>query len=211
MLKELSNLLAVSMGRQLQASNSDVEVYAYGLEIILGMLVKFAWLIVLAVVFDLLWPVVMVSIGLFGFRFLGGGSHLSTYLRCLVFGVTVILGLAWLSGLLSESLTLIILGISIIWGTDVIIHRVPAGTGKKAVTDIRQIAGQKLRTSLFMMLWCLSSLVILLYGQSSMSCALTLGGLMGIFSISTWGYSMTHGLDVMFNQLGRGVLEWARR
>ena len=31
----MSNRLAVSLGRQLQASNSDVEVYAYGLEIML--------------------------------------------------------------------------------------------------------------------------------------------------------------------------------
>lgn len=211
MLRELSNQLAVSLGRQLQASNSEVEVYAYGLEITLGMLVKLALLVILAVIFDLLWPVVLVSIGLFGFRLLGGGSHLSTYMRCLIFGLTVILGLAWLSAFLSDMLILLILGISVIWGTGVIIERVPAGTEKKTINDAGQIAKQKLLTSLFMLLWCLASLRLLHDGQASMGSALTLGGLMGIFSISTWGYSMTHGLDIMFNQLGKGVLEWARR
>jgi accessory gene regulator B len=204
MLKEMSNRLAVSLGRQLQASNSDVEVYAYGLEIMLGVLVKFAWLIVLAVVFGLLWPVILVSFGLFGFRYLGGGSHLSTYLRCLVFGLTVILGLAWFSTFISNSLIIsVLLGISVIWGVMVIIDRVPAGTEKKTITDPEQILKQKLKTFVFMLLWCATSWVLLYIGHSLESCALILGGLMGIFSISTWGYSFTNGLDILFNQIER--------
>lgn len=194
----------------MQVSNSEIEVYAYGLEIILGALIKLALLAVLAVALDLIWPVIMVSLGLFGFRFLGGGSHLSTYMRCLVFGTTVMMGLAWLSTTPpGNTVLLMLLGAGTILSTAVIILRVPAGTEKKVVTDPAQISGQKKKTFVFMLLWGGLALGLLQQGLPAISYALILGGLMGVFSISTWGYSMSNGFDILSEKMERRVSKWA--
>src|SRR5690554_3834037 len=87
MLKTISIHLANSLGRQLQSTPQEVEVFAYGLQVLLGSFVKLLVILGTAYILDTLHVTVFFLISFILLRRYGGGVHFSTYGRCLGFGL----------------------------------------------------------------------------------------------------------------------------
>lgn len=201
MIKRLSLRLARALGRQLPASEGEIEVYAYGLEIFLGTAVKLLLIVVISLFLGIFWPSLLVVLAFAGFRIPGGGVHLSTYSRCLFIGLTFILALAVLAaslpadtGVLKSMLLLVAL-----LAVCTIIVWVPAGTDKKRVTDPGDIRRQKIKTGLFLLLWFAACSLFIHRGQSTCALALISGAAGGLFLVTPWGYRFFSSLDKMLN------------
>ncbi|MGE5422308.1 MAG: accessory gene regulator ArgB-like protein [Ignavibacteriales bacterium] len=208
MITKMAWITATWLGRVLQSSDDEVEVFSYGLEIFLGAVIKVALLLLIASTLGIIMPVALVSCGIFGFRFFGGGSHLKTYPRCLAFGILVIVGLSWLSTYsVSQSFLLILLAITTVLGIVIIIKYVPAGTKKKSLSDPREILAQKEKSKILLLLWSLISLNLVLTSNNELGLSLFMGGFMGLYSITPWGYAMTNYLDDFIDYLERGNID----
>lgn len=195
------------MGRQLQVTDNQVEVYSYGLEILLGSIVKFVLLVILALLLHILSLTMLVLLTFAGFRIVGGGVHLSTYNRCLVVGVALILALAKLSTLeVNDSLLIIAFVLVALFTLYTVIRWVPAGTEKKVISNKADRKKQKLETGLFSIIWMLVFMWFLRNGYSNYSLALITGASGSLFLITPGGYLMMANLDRSLDKLREGVL-----
>lgn len=98
-LNKLAGAIAVHMTQATGLEKDKTDQLRYGLEIILGTLIKGAILFSLAYLLKIL-PQVALALAAGGlFRLLSGGAHCTSYWRCLVLGVTVymFIGLAAVS------------------------------------------------------------------------------------------------------------------
>ncbi len=146
MFKKLSLALAHAISNNIEIEEA-VGVYAYGLEIVFGSLVKIIILFALSYLFGIVRPLFFVLLAFVPIRHFAGGTHLSTYMRCLALGVMMLLILARLSlvGITYSSL------LGFFAFTEIItlhsIYRwVPAGTEKKTVNDPKLRMNRKVNT-----------------------------------------------------------------
>jgi len=211
MVKRLSERLAVNIGKHLRSSEGEVEVFSYGLEVFFSALLKFFLILTLARVLGLFLPALAVLVSISGFRVFGGGAHLSTYSRCLLFGGIVVLGLSKVSMVpIPNNIVSTTLLAAVVLAVIDIIFWVPSGTEKKAITDPVLMKAQKLKTLGFLAVWLFMALAVVWVGNWQYAFALTLGALMGTLSLTPLGYRFTHNLDTAFDWLQKGG-EYMRR
>lgn len=205
MVKGLSFRLAYSLGNRLHADADDVEVYAYGLEILFCSLIKLTLLFSLALVFHLVLPTLLVLVAWMGFRVPGGGAHMESYSHCLSIGLVILLTLAGLSTIdLSGLWQLALLVMATILALICIIRWVPAGTEKKQIRQAENRRKQKLETSWFLLLWLTSVVLLMVLGYSHSALALILGACGGLSFITPPGYVALEWLDqILFHCGGR--------
>jgi len=205
LVKKLSLRLAHSLGKRLQADTDDVEVYAYGLEIMLCSLIKLVLLFSLAIILHLVWSTFLVLIAWSAFRVPGGGAHMESYRHCLSTGLIILLVLAALSTLdLSLSWQLTFLILTMILAITCIIRWVPAGTEKKQIIQTANRRKQKRETTVVLLLWFLSVACLITLGYSHTALPLILGAGGGLCLITPSGYRALGWLDqILFQVEGR--------
>ena len=71
MISSICRKTAEALGKELDANNDQVEVYAYALEILLGTTLKLVLIILLATIFDILITTLIFLFTLAIFRWLG--------------------------------------------------------------------------------------------------------------------------------------------
>lgn len=204
MVKGLSLRLAHNLGNNLQADRDDIEVYAYGLEILLCSLIKLALLLSLAMLFHIFLPTLLVLAAWIGFRVPGGGAHMESYTHCLSTGLVILLTLAALSALdlsLAGQLTLLV--ITTILAFVCILRWVPAGTAKKQIRQADNRRKQKRETAVFLLVWLISVSCLMALGYSHFSLALILGGGGALCVITPAGYRAMGWLDQTMYKLER--------
>jgi len=100
-IKNTASGLARYLACELDLDPKNTEVIRYGMEIILGALLKgliiFGFSYWLGIVPYVLAALITSSI----FRLLSGGAHCNTYMRCLIFSLTILLLIGILSRLIS--------------------------------------------------------------------------------------------------------------
>lgn len=94
---DLSVQVAAGIAGQLDQKEQG-QVLAYGLEVLLGILIKAAVVISLSWVLGILVPVIVIFVVEAGFRLVSGGTHCTAYYRCLIASSLVLLALGGLSG-----------------------------------------------------------------------------------------------------------------
>ncbi len=207
MIKALSLNIARGIASQLQNNEKHIEIYAYGLEILLGVLINLILLVVMAIPLHILPHTLLVLAAFAGFRLFGGGVHLHTYARCLTVGLIMILGLALTAAILSpgETIVFVILIGAALLAVVTIICWVPAGTDKKQFTDPEIIQGNKVKTAVFAVIWFLSSLFLIKDQHLDFAFALALGAVASLFSITPWGYFIMNRLEQLLAGKGEEV------
>lgn len=206
MVKELSLRLAHSLGNNLQADGDDIEVYAYGLEILLCSLIKLVLLLSLALVLHILFPTLLVLAAWVGFRVPGGGAHMESYTHCLSTGLVILLALAALSTYnLSFHWLLALLVMTTILALVCIIRWVPAGTEKKQIRQADKRRKQKLETSGFLTLWLVSVVCLIAFGCSHYALPMILGACGGLYAITPIGYRTLGWLDQNMTNIERRI------
>ncbi|MGE4284822.1 MAG: accessory gene regulator ArgB-like protein, partial [Clostridia bacterium] len=189
MIHDISRRAAGMLGNQLEADKEQTDIFAYGLEIIIGGVVKFALVVLLAYIFGIL-ETTLISVAAFiVFRHFGGGVHLSTYARCLSLGLLLFLTMGKLA--VYDIHTKIIIGLlSVIFflGIYIIIKWVPAGTQKKNISckDLR--SKQKLKAFIALIVWMILNAILIYHRQIQYGFALILGATGSFFFISPLGY-----------------------
>jgi len=201
MLKNLSTKMASTLGTQLHSNRDDMAIYAYGMEILLCSVSKLLLLFIIASILNILVPTIFTFIAFAGFRVFGGGAHLQTYSRCLVVGLSTLLILAKLSTVIPVncfSLFTAIFLVSLL-AIAAIINWVPAGTDKKRITNPQDIARQKRKTGVFLVIWLVAIILLLNNGYLCYSLALVLGAAGGLFLVTPLGYKFYLTLDHILN------------
>lgn len=94
MITDISNRLALILGKYSEREE-DTDYLRYGLEIIIGGLVKIIVLFFAAYLLGVFEPMVWVFGTFAFFRSLTGGHHYSTYGRCLAAGFILLVGIAY--------------------------------------------------------------------------------------------------------------------
>lgn len=201
MIKAFCSKVAGNLGMQMQANEDEIAVYAYGMEVFINNFIELGLLILLSLFLGIFEPAVLVLGAFMAFRIPGGGVHLSTYIRCLFFSLTVILCLAKISTVIilnPELLFALILLLSLL-AFITIIKWVPGDTEKKPLRNPELIKKQKIKTAISFLLWLLLTFILILQGYYFYIQALFLGALGGLFLISPWGYRFINNLDDVLN------------
>ena len=101
------------LARQVHLPQDRVDSLRFGLEIIIGTLVKGLLLFALAWALNIVVEVAVALLVGSGFRLLAGGAHATGYVRCLVLGLTLYLVTGWASlhsaSLISPNLSIYLL------------------------------------------------------------------------------------------------------
>lgn len=203
MIATVSNNIAAYLGNRLNSSQDQVEVYAYGLQILLGAMIKVVLIVFLAWALNTLNITLVLFLVFAAFRCFGGGAHLRTYPRCLVFGTSIIVGLGLLSQFYLDSTVLEVLFIStFILAIYACIKWVPAGTEKKQFTDDKVCSLQKKKLLMVIIIW--SCMVVYLMGLAlnTYVLAVILGAWGSLFLITPWGYQLLATIDKLTDMKG---------
>lgn len=177
-------------------SAEQIEIYAYGLEIILGAVIKLILILFLAFLLGTLDTTIILFAFFALFRCFGGGAHLSTYPRCLVFGVCLIVGLGYLAQTPIRIHILIILSaLSLALNIFTCIKWVPAGTDKKYIIEPTLRLRQKKKYFLVIIGWCLTLLLLIKLSLSTYGVAVLLGSFGAMLLIMPSGYWLLNTID----------------
>ncbi len=208
MISSICRKTAEALGKELDANNDQVEVYAYALEILLGTTLKLVLIILLATIFDILITTLIFLFTLAIFRWLGGGVHLSTYLRCLLVGLSLVLGMGYVSSLEVDRLYIVCLFLlSLLVAIYVIVKWVPAGTDKKKVTEIEKRFRQKWESIYALLIWSIGGIACIYGNLYSYAFAAILGSLFSSFLMMPAGYYVIGNLDNMLAVFSKGGKE----
>ncbi|MCK9312778.1 MAG: accessory gene regulator B family protein [Methanocorpusculum sp.] len=206
MISSICRKIAEALGRKLESDSDQIAIFTYSLEILLGTMIKFTLIIILAILFGILKTALIALFTFSLFRWLGGGIHLSTYLKCLIAGLFLVLGMGYVATLQIDELYLIFLYLfSVLTAVYVIIYWVPAGTDKKQIKDIQKRVKQKKETLVALIIW--STLVFLCICNNLYSYALAgiFGSICSSFFMMPMGYQFIGTLDnLITNSKGGG-------
>lgn len=201
MTKKFSKKVANSLKSNLNGTKEDVEIWAYGLELLLNGTIKFMLIAGLAAFFGIFKSTMLSLITFAVFRHFGGGVHFSTYLRCLTFGVIkfLILGkISYLnSGIFNQNL---LFYITLFLGILTIIKWVPADSEIKPIKNEEDRRGQKIKTIIILIVWIV--IIKILYRLDSIEYILpiVLGTFTSFVFMTPFGYWVITSIDNVLNK-----------
>lgn len=205
MISSICRSLAESLGRQLKADDDAVAVYAYSLEILLGSAVKLILIMAVASIFHLLIPALLFLFTFCLFRGLGGGVHASTYLRCMVIGLLLTMGMAYTATLPLKTVHVLILySVALLTAIYVTARWVPAGTDKQRIDDGDKRLLKKRESLGALVVWSAVVFSCIFYHLDGYAVAVILGSLSSSFFIMPIGYQFIGTLDNLLEKTGKG-------
>ncbi len=205
MISYICRKTAEALGRQLDANTDQVAVYAYGLEILLGSMIKLVLIILGAVLLGILPTTLIFTLTLVLFRWLGGGIHLKTYLRCLTVGLFMILGMSYVAVLEIDTAYVYTVFLSALFiALYVIVRWVPADTEKKRITNMEKRLKQKKESLWALGVWSLVVLAFLAHNFPAYALAASLGSLCSSFLMMPIGYRFIDSLDNILAVFSKG-------
>jgi len=205
MVHALARKLAKRLGDNLHSSGAKIDVYAYGLEVLLMTLITLAVVVCLAQMLGSV-PTTLIFLAVFApFRSIGGGGHLSTYPRCLFFGTCIMVGFGYLAAINIEPY--ILLGsvtATAMLALYTIVKWVPADTVKRPITDEKVRSRQKLYMLFAVCIWLVIATSLTQYGLHNYALAMVMGALGSLFLITPWGYWLLEAIDKILNRMRGG-------
>jgi accessory gene regulator B len=102
MIEIISKRMGTYLSQKISATPKENAAIVYGLQIILGAVLKGIFLLLTAYLLGILFPMLVVMGTASYLRILSGGAHFSTYYRCLCAGLLVFNGLGYLTVVLTE-------------------------------------------------------------------------------------------------------------
>ncbi|MDD2587043.1 MAG: accessory gene regulator B family protein [Syntrophomonadaceae bacterium] len=203
MITVLSRHLAVKLGSKLAVSENSIDIYSYGLEIVLGTALQFIGIAFLAYILKMFWTTIIFLFTFCFFRWLGGGVHLSTFIRCSVFSLILSLSMGRVALVECSMLDLVgMLILIVLIAVYACIAWVPAGTEKKMIKDEKLRIKQKKEMFLFLVLWIIVVSLCIRY-SSSYVLASILGLAWSCFMIMPCGYRFMGVIDNIFKTIKR--------
>lgn len=201
---DIASCLARHMANEVGIEQSKVDKIRFGLEIILGEIIKIVILIVSAFILDVLPGALFAMISLGIFRLVSGGAHCEDYWRCLTFGILVFLGggklgLETASYLTHEIMVNTITACAVImfvlvlaWAPGEVIYR-------KIRPEERTMF--KVLSLLFLVSWCGGTVYFILPQSIPAAVAGLIGMLVQAISFTPLGYRSIDSFDINLSKI----------
>ena len=198
-LTKLAGVIATHMTQDIDMEHGRVDQLSYGLEIILGTVIKGTILFSLAYLLNIL-PHVALALAAAGlFRLLSGGAHCTSYWRCLVLGVSayLLIGLVAINiaNLITLQLFKTMAGIVILTATACTVKWVPGEVPHRTMDGQREMIMFKVLSMLYLFLWA----GLILYLANSTNYSVLLAALLALamqtLSFTPWGYRLVARAD----------------
>lgn len=191
-INQLSYQLAHSLAEELKHTHEKRRVYYYGLQVIIGSLVKTILLVAVTLILGLFEATIAVMLFFAALRITAGGYHMDNYTKCLLASFGIFLSLAftvkytyaiWPGWLLISfsALSLILVFYSAY-------RFAPADTPYKPITNRKKIKRLKVISVAVVIIWAVADIYFILNNFSYFVVAGCLGMLMAAFIISPLGY-----------------------
>jgi accessory gene regulator B len=189
---------------QLETDHIKENRMAFGLELLLGEIVKLICVITLSTALGILPEVLTITVAAGVLRLASGGEHCSAYYRCLIGGTLCFLLLGWVAHILNPIisragllLTLVICSLmvfAILW------QYAPGDTENKPINNEEELTRFKKWSLIIASVY---SVVMIIMMQFEKSYILVLPMIIGMmeqsFTITPWGYGFIQWID---NTLG---------
>ena len=190
----------MTMGTQLQVDRDRVEIFTYGLEIILGTFVQLTLLLLLSIIMDTFITTTICLIAFASLRCFGGGVHLNTYYGCLAAGVSLLLGMGKLATMdVNPGVLKVTSVFALLLGVYIIFKWAPAGTEKKQIKDESIRLRQRKKALFVLTVWFVITLVLIKQELTPTAFAAALGTIGSLFFITPWGYGAVKALNNILN------------
>ena len=205
MMEKVTRRIAEKLGDTLAANPEQIEIYAYGLELLILPVINLIIVSVLAYIIGIL-PNVFAFLLVFApFRLWGGGVHLTTSIRCLVVSTVIIVGLSSLSMInISAVLLYILLFSSFLLGLYVTEKWVPACSQEKAITDYEKAIRQKKYMIILIICWFIASLLMTKMHLYNYVLALILGAISSLLLMTPGGFYLIGAIDKKLDDINKG-------
>ncbi len=199
-IHELSVKWAAYLARELESDRIQENRMAFGLELLLGEIVKLALVITISYLLGILPEVLTITLVAGFLRLASGGEHCSAYYRCLIGGLSCFILLGWTAHLINPLINNSVLWLVICIGSfisgAILWQYAPGDTANKPINTLEQ---KKLfRKWSFIILGVYICIMVAMM-QIPAARLLVLPMLIGIleqsFTISPWGYNFIHSID----------------
>lgn len=196
MIKKLSKKLSISLSKRLDGNDEDVEIWAYGLELLLNGAIKFGLIAGLSTVFGIFKPTILALATFAIFRHFGGGVHFSTYLRCLTSGVVMFLILGSISNVKGNTFNYnLLFYVTLFLGVLTIIKWVPGDTEIKPIKNREDRKKQKIKTTIALIFWIIIVQVLIKLNNFKYISPIILGAFTSFIFITPLGYWFITSID----------------
>lgn len=199
-IHELATRMAAYIGREVEADRLQVARMAFGLELILGDIVKLVLILTLAQLLGIFQEVLVLMAAAGILRLASGGEHCSAYYRCLVGGGICFLLLGELVHYLNPFLTgkaIILVVLFSFMLVEIILWKyAPGDTENKPITDENEKKRFKQWSLLIGLIYFLIMLLCTgLTDTRAYVLPVAVGMLEQAFTVSPWGYRFLHSVD----------------
>lgn len=199
-IHDLAVRWAAGLARELGSDQKHENRMAFGLELLLGEIIKWIVLLGLAGMLGLLREVVIICASAGILRLASGGEHCNEYYRCLIGGTIWFLllgwGVSWLNTLLTGENLIIIAGIVFVLSAYLLWLYAPGDTANKPIDDEDESRKFK-RLSLLVALCYLVVMIGTAQFSAAQFVSLTVaaGMLAQVFTVTPLGYTFLHWVD----------------
>lgn len=203
-LRNIAEGAAHYLGTELQLDTKDTAAVRFGLEAFLEIIIDLVVIIGVAWYLEITSYVLTVLIPSSILRLVSGGAHCSTYLRCLVLSLAIIIGVGQFAAmiLIQQPLLCALIVFLVIGGFYVIHKWVPADTpAKPIVSPVKRAMYRKL-SYIYMAIWAAVMSVLTFFGETVSGFAFASIGGVGwqIFSITPAGYHFIAAIEKLIDK-----------
>ena len=181
MIKKLSKKLSVSLSKSLDGNSEDVEIWAYGLELLLNGTIKFGLIAGLSAILGTFKPTFLILITFAAFR---------------SFGVIKFLILGSISNVKGNMFNYnLLFYVTLFLGILTIIKWVPGDTEIKPIKNKEDRKKQKVKTTIVLILWIIIVQILIRLNSFKYILPITLGALTSFIFITPLGYWFITSID----------------
>lgn len=201
---DIASRMAGFLACQVGLEQSRVDSVRFGLEIILGEIIKWIMLLAAAALLGVLPGALfaMISMGLF--RLVSGGAHCEDYWRCLVFGLVVFIGGAKMGVIVQDYLSQPVMIETVIVCFMVMFMMVliwaPGEVPNRRINARERGLFKKLSV-LYLVVWTSTALFIFIPFSVSLAVAGLLAMIVQCFSFTPPGYAAIDGFDRILSRV----------
>lgn len=202
-LNKAAARLSTYLAQQVDLPRKQLDTLRFGLEIIIGSVIKVILLFALVWASNIIMEVTVALLVGSGFRLLAGGAHATGYVRCLILGLTVYLTTGWVAttyaSLLSPYLLLYLLLTGFLLSSFEVLRWAPGKIpGKKlTLSKHRQF---RILSVLYLFPWLGAMIYLAGQGHSSLALAGLLALLLQGFSLTPIGYRLIGRYDLLLSK-----------
>lgn len=191
---------AAGLAQELGSDQREQNRMAYGLELLLGEIVKWIVLLSLAGIMGLWREVIIITVSASILRLASGGEHCNEYYRCMVGGTIWFLLLGWIVRYGNMSITvgslLVIAGISFASAFILLALYAPGDTENKPINTNAERTKFKRLSLILVVVYLIAMIGTALAEAVQFVCLpVAVGMLAQVFTVTPLGYRFLHWVD----------------